>query len=179
MTTAVKNDRIKQRFQLWDSNGNGRIERSDFETEATRLVKAFGETTQSAKGRAVMDAYLGMYDQLSSKAGPSAKDGITEEQFTSVIESLVFQQGDAGFSRVVRPTITAIVGLCDTDNDGQVSPAEFKTWLKVIGVDRSKAETAFQQIDTDSDGYLSVDELINAVRDFHFGKLDVPLLGGR
>lgn len=49
MTTAVRNDRLKQRFQKWDVNGNGYIERSDYEAEAQRIIKALGETPSSPK----------------------------------------------------------------------------------------------------------------------------------
>lgn len=177
MTTATKNDRLKQRFQMWDVNGNGVIERSDFEEEAYRIIKAFGESPDSPRGRAVKDAFIGMFEYQAKEAGVGPHGRLTEEQFISVNERLMFQQGDAGFSRVLRPTIRAIVDLCDVDGDGLVNSAEFVTWLKAIGVDESEADNAFRQIDTSGDGQLSVEELLAAVRDFHFGKIDVPLLG--
>ncbi|MGH3761625.1 EF-hand domain-containing protein [Actinophytocola sp.] len=177
MTTAVRNDRLKQRFQKWDVNGNGYIERSDYEAEAQRILKAFGESVSSPKGRALIDAYLGMYDQMARHVG--ARQGVTENQFVQYVESQMFEQGDAGFNRVLRPTITAIVNLCDTDGDGQVSPSEFKRWLGAVGVPVSEADSAFRKLDTSGDGHLSVEELIQAVRDFHAGTSDVSLLGGR
>ena len=177
MTTAVRNDRLKQRFQKWDVNGNGYIERSDYEAEAQRIIKAFGETPTSPKARALLDAYLGMYDQMARKVG--ARQGVTEEQFIQYVESQMFEQGDAGFNRVLRPTITAIVNLCDTDGDGLVSPAEFKRWLNAVGVPATEADQAFRKLDTDGDGNLSVEELTQAVKDFHAGTSDVSLLGGR
>ena len=177
MTTAIKNARIKQRFEMWDVNGNGRIERSDYEAEANRIIEAFGETPQSAKGRVLLDAYLGMFDHLATKAGVGPNGALTEQQFTEVVESQMFEQGDAGFARVLRPTVSAMVGLADTDGDGQVNPAEFKNWLMAIGVNSVDADDAFRKLDVNGNGELSVDELVNAVRDFHFGKIDVPLLG--
>ncbi|MFI7677227.1 EF-hand domain-containing protein [Actinophytocola sp. NPDC049390] len=176
MTTAVKNDRLRQRFRKWDVNGNGVIERGDYEAEATRILQAFGEPPSSSKGRALLDAYLGMFDQMSRKVGSKE---ISEDQFVDYVENQMFGQGDAGFNRVLRPTITAIVNICDTDGDGEVSPTEFGRWLKAVGVPDSQARSAFQQLDKDQSGHLSVEELINAVRDFHAGKLDIGLLGGR
>ncbi|WHT22851.1 EF-hand domain-containing protein [Crossiella sp. CA-258035] len=177
MTTAVKNERQIQRFKKWDVNGNGRIERSDYEAEAMRIIKAFGESPESPRGRAVRDAFIGMFEYQASEAGVGPNGALTQDQFLAVNEKLMFKDGDVGFSRLLRPTIRAIVDLCDTDGDGEVNPAEFKTWLKAIGVSGADADSAFQAIDTSGNGSLSVDELVNAVRDFHYGTLDVPLLG--
>jgi Ca2+-binding EF-hand superfamily protein len=176
MTTAVQNDRLRQRFQKWDVNGNGVVERSDYEAEAMRILQSFGEPPSSPKGRALMDAYLGMFDQMARATGSQE---IAEDQFVDYIESQMFGRGEAGFNRVLRPTIQAIVNLCDTDGDGEVSPSEFNRWMKAVGVPESQATQAFRQLDKDGSGNLSTDELIEAVRDFHAGTLDVPLLGGR
>ncbi|GAA2786732.1 EF-hand domain-containing protein [Crossiella cryophila] len=177
MTTAVKNERQIQRFKKWDVNGNGRIERSDYEAEARRIINAFGENETSPRGRAVLDAFIGMFEYQATEAGVGAHGSLTEQQFLDVNEKLMFRDGDVGFSRLLRPTIRAIVDLCDTDGDGEVNPAEFKKWMKAIGVPVSDADASFRAIDSNGNGSLSVEELVNAVRDFHNGTLDVPLLG--
>jgi hypothetical protein len=79
----------------------------------------------------------------------------------------------------VRPTISAIVTLLDKNGDHQISPTEFKGWLQAVGVSDDDADASFAAIDANGNGYLTIDELVNAVRDFHRGTLDVPLLGSR
>jgi Ca2+-binding EF-hand superfamily protein len=177
MSTTVKNDRLKKRFEKWDVNGNGRIEKSDYQAEAKRIIKAFGEDETSPQARALIDAYTSMFEFLATKAGVGANGAMTEDQFLSVVEAQVFAEGDAGFNRVIRPTVAAMVGLCDTDGDGEVNPSEFRKWLEAIGVDASSAVESFRTIDTNGNGTLTVDELVGAVRAYHFGTLDVPLLG--
>ena len=177
MSTAVTSDRLKKRFQKWDVNGNGRIEKSDYQAEAERIIEAFGEKPTSPQARALVDAYTAMFEFLAEEAGVGANGAMDEEQFQKAAETTVFASGDAGFNRVVRPTVAAMVGLADTDGDGEVSPSEFAKWLKAIGVDDASAVEAFRTIDSNGSGTLTVDELVAAVRDYHFGKLDVPLLG--
>ncbi|MFD6811708.1 EF-hand domain-containing protein [Streptomyces anthocyanicus] len=46
-----------------------------------------------------------------------------------------------------------------------------------MGVSDVEPAQAFRQIDADGDGQLSVEELVQAVRAFHLGEIDVPLLG--
>ncbi|TDV57500.1 EF-hand domain-containing protein [Actinophytocola oryzae] len=174
MTTAVQNDRLRQRFQKWDVNGNGVIERSDYEAEALRILQAFGEPPSSPRGRSLMEAYFELFDRMARAVGSAE---ITEDQFIDYIEEQVFSHGDAGFNRVLRPTISAIVNICDTDGDGEVSPAEFGRWLWAVGVPDAQAVETFRRLDKSGNGRLSSDELVVAVRDFHAGKLDIPLLG--
>ena len=177
MSTAVTNDRLQKRFEKWDVNKNGSIEKSDYVAEAKRIIAAFGEKPDSPQARALIDAYTSMFEFLADEAGVGPNGSMDAEQFQRAVETTVFAAGDAGFNRVVRPTVAAMVGLSDTDGDGEVSPAEFGKWLKAIGVDDASAVESFRTIDSNGSGTLTVDELVAAVRDYHFGKLDVPLLG--
>ncbi len=177
MTASVQDSRLKRRFELWDSNGDGTIDKSDYETEARRILQSFGEQESSPKGRALMSAYLGMWDKLANmaKVGPQGK--VTMDQFLQVSEREVVASGDAGFDRNLRPTIEAIVDICDTDGDGEVSPAEFARWMRAAGVDERQAQQAFRQLDTNQSGHLSVEELVEAVKAYHQGTSDINLLG--
>ncbi|WP_030750315.1 EF-hand domain-containing protein [Streptomyces griseus] len=178
MTTSVQLDRTQKRFELWDINGDGRIDRSDWNAEAERILQSFGEAPSSPAGKQLLDAYLGMWAFFADKAGIDERTGaLTPEQFNHIAEEHILENGGAGFGRVVKPTIQAIVELVDVDGDGQVDPAEFKTWLDAIGVRGVQPAEAFAQIDADGDGRLSVEELVQAVRAFHLGEIDVPLLG--
>ncbi|RSM55163.1 signal transduction protein [Amycolatopsis sp. WAC 01376] len=178
MTTATQvHQRIEQRFKLYDKNNNGAIERDDLEAEANRIIKAFGEAENTPKASALKEAYSGLWEYMSQQTGAGPDGAITLEQFEQFSQRNIVAQGDAGFARVLRPTIEAIVNLVDTDGDGQVNPPEFKRWLKAIGVDASSADEAFALLDVNGNGQLDTDELVKAVRDYHAGKLDVPLLG--
>jgi Ca2+-binding EF-hand superfamily protein len=179
MTTATTHasERIKQRFKLYDVDRNGTIERSDLEAEAKRIIKAFGETENSTKGRATREAYLGLWEFMADKTGVGSRGSVTLEQFTDFTQQHVLSQGAAGYARVLKPAIAAMVELADTNDDGKLNPTEFTRCLDAIGVDRSSADESFRKMDANRDGYLDTDELVNAMREYHEGRLDVPLLG--
>jgi Ca2+-binding EF-hand superfamily protein len=170
-------ERLGQRFAKWDVNGDGIIDRRDFEAEAHRILKAFNESESTPKGKQVVAGFTGMFDYLADRAGQGAQGELTPEQFAAVAVQEVINRGDAGFATVVRPVIQAILSLADADGDGQVSPNEFRTWMKAIGVSESDAIESFKKIDVNGDGHLSIDELVIAVRKYHSGELNVPLLG--
>ncbi|GLZ36433.1 EF-hand domain-containing protein [Actinokineospora sp. NBRC 105648] len=177
VTASVQDSRLKRRFELWDSNGDGAIDKSDYESEARRILQGFGEQENSPKGRALVSAYNGLWEKLAGKAGVGPQGKVSLQDYLRVSEEELVQGGDAGFDRNLRPTIEAIVDIADTDGDGEVNPSEFKRWLRAAGVDERQADSAFRQLDGNGSGTLSVEELVEAVRDFHQGKHDISLLG--
>lgn len=176
MTTALANDRLRQRFEKWDADRSGVLERSDFEQEAAATARNFGVDVNSPEGRNLRKAYSDLFDYQARQAGVGPNGPISQQQFVAANEKLM-QQGEGDFDRMMRPLIKALIDLCDDNHDGMINQTEYTKWLKAVGVDPSTASSTFSQIDTNGDGELSVDELLAAVRQFHFGKLDVPLLG--
>ncbi|NUO97569.1 MAG: EF-hand domain-containing protein [Nonomuraea sp.] len=165
--------RLEERFRLWDNDGSGAIERSDFENEADGIIAGLG-VQGTPQAQELKEAYLGMFDHLSRAAGSPRLD---REQFLRAADREIISKGDAGFAAVVRPTIQAIVNVLDRDGDGEVDSSEMAKWFSAIGLDADVAGEAFRQLDTDGTGKLSVSELVDAVRDYHLGKNDIPLLG--
>ncbi|GAA4231286.1 calcium binding protein CalD [Actinomadura meridiana] len=172
-TTQLAKDRLTTRFDLWDKNGDGLLRREDFQNEGRRVVRAFEESENSPRGHAVISGYDGIWSYISEKAG--SVDAVTRAQFERIGDDVI-GEGDTGWAAVVRPHITAMAELCDTDGDGRVSQPEFARWLQAIGVKADTTET-FRKIDLDGDGHLSVEELSAAIKAYVEGELDTPLLG--
>ncbi|WP_030608748.1 EF-hand domain-containing protein [Streptomyces sclerotialus] len=177
MATPVANERLQKRFEKWDSDGNGILEWRDFEQEAAKITQNFGSEADSAEGRTLKEAFRSLFDHLTQAAGAPSNGPLTKDQFLSVTQNLIFEGGEADFNRALGPVVKGIIGLCDKNADGQINAGEFEAWLAGIGVDRSAAQEAFRKVDTDNNGELSLDELLAAVRKYHFGQLDVELLG--
>ncbi|CAL9588215.1 EF-hand domain-containing protein [Streptomyces albus] len=177
MSTALANDRLQKRFDKWDADGNGVLERGDFQEEAAKIAHGFGKAPDSREVQALKDAFNGLFDYLAREAGVGPDGSLSKDQFLQVTGNLIFEGGEANFNRVLGPVVKAIIGICDKNDDGKINSSEFEAWLGGIGVNRTEAKEAFQQVDTNGDGELSLDELLAAVREFHFGRLDVELLG--
>ncbi|MEV6202800.1 EF-hand domain-containing protein [Streptomyces sp. NPDC051771] len=171
---TIAQERLEKRFEKWDVNGDGVLELSDFTTEAANIARAFGETPESAKGVQLRNGFTEMFEKLADKAGASGQ--INRAQFLQAAGEVV-KGGPATFNPVLGPVTKGIVALADKNNDGVIDEAEFAAWLGVIGLDEQAGRAAFQQIDADKSGSLSEDELLEAVRQFHTGELDVELLG--
>lgn len=189
MATVVET-RLQARFKLWDKDGDGKIGLADLQAEANRIVQALGATGSSASG--LVSTYSAMFPDASKLTGVLGGAGglvggltgavtsavtVDVGQFTTLANTLMISAGDAGFNAVLAPTINAIAKLLDTDGDGKIQAPEFRSWYGAIGLGQPAADAAFGAIDTDGDGSVSVQEIVNAVRDFHSGKSNAPLLG--
>jgi Ca2+-binding EF-hand superfamily protein len=170
-------DRIRQHFELLDTDGDGHLEREEWEAPAWRILKAFDESGDSPKARPVITSYRDMWDYLTEQAGPGTH-ALTIGQFGQVAGDHIVNPRDARFSHLLRNAISAIAALCDCDAKGAVTPEGFTSWCRAVRADTRKAGEAFRQIDVDHDGDLTVDELVQAVRDYHAGTFDVSVLGG-
>jgi len=173
--TPASHERLRTLFESLDVDADGRLEREEWEAPARRILQALGEPRTSPKAQAVMTSYQRMWDYLATEAGADSST-LTLGQFQQVIDDHVVNPDD-GFSDVLRDAISAVAELFERDAKGAVTEEGFTSWLRAVGADASKAPEAFRQIDEDHDGDLTVDELMQAIREYHAGQLDVSLLG--
>ena len=67
--------------------------------------------------------------------------------------------------------------LIDTDGDDRVGPAEWRSFQESLG-NRDAADASFQNMDTDHKGYLTIDELVDAVHDYLTSPAQTPAAVG-
>ena len=170
--------RIRTRFGRWDLEGSGGLTREAFGREADRISDAFGVERAGAAADRLRASLLGLFDLCADRAGVSRDGAISEVQFLKISEDLIFEQGEAAFNRALRPVVAGVVSVCDRDGDGEVDRTEFTRWLGALGLDDVRAGAAFERIDVSGRGTLGLEELLSAIRDYHYGRLDVELIAG-
>ncbi|WP_326699910.1 EF-hand domain-containing protein [Streptomyces sp. NBC_01754] len=176
MSTALANERLRKRFARWDVDGNGLLELEDFRQEAARIAQGFGKPEDAPEVQGLRDAFEALYAHLAEQSG-SAQAGITEDNFLRATEQLLFSEGEAAFNRALGPVVKSLVDLSDTNGDGVLDSNEFEAWLVAIGLPAGQAGEVLRKVDTNGDGVLSEDELLRVVREYHYGRLDIELLG--
>jgi Ca2+-binding EF-hand superfamily protein len=174
---SAEHEWLQHHFESLDVDSDGRLELEEWEAPARRILESLGEPSASPRAQAVVTSYQKMWNYLAGQAG-TGNSTLTLGQFELVLDSHIVNPDDTDFSEVLRNAITAVAGLFDRDAKGAVTPEGFTSWMGALGADASKAQETFSQIDLDDDGDLTVDELVQAVRDYHVGKLDVSVLGG-
>jgi Ca2+-binding EF-hand superfamily protein len=175
MSDPSVQDRLKRRFQRWDSDSSGNLERSDFEREADAIARRMGENSGSPKAQQLKQALTGMFEAIAKDAGADPRGSISWKQYHEVARRWM-ESSEEPLRRQLRPMVEAVVGMADKNGNGMIERQEFAAWISAVGRPQSEAEDAFDRIDTDRSGGLSVDEVLQACVDFHLGRSAFELL---
>jgi Ca2+-binding EF-hand superfamily protein len=65
--------------------------------------------------------------------------------------------------------VVAVAELCDGDADGLIGRGEFRTMLAAFGTAYDDVDVAFDRLDRTGEGVLTVDELVQAAKEFYVG----------
>ncbi|WP_280383513.1 EF-hand domain-containing protein [Nocardia wallacei] len=104
--------KLERRFQTFDFDGNGRIDRGDFESSATAVADAFGHGADSPARQRLLELSLRLWDLLASVAdtdGDGLLDADEHVRWTGALMHL--PESDA---RTIHHRL-------DTDGDGHIS----------------------------------------------------------
>ncbi|MFI6326450.1 EF-hand domain-containing protein [Nonomuraea sp. NPDC050556] len=163
MVTDLRNRKLDRAFGHMDLDADGTVGREDLLGLGARILVGFGESPTTTTGRKLIDSFDAIWDTLAGD-----RDGrITAEEFHGRMTA-AFIEGDS-FEPVFAPAAQAVAELCDTDGDGQIGPAEFRIMLSAFCTAYDDVDAAFDRLDRDVDGRLSVAELVEATRQYYTG----------
>jgi Ca2+-binding EF-hand superfamily protein len=190
MAMRVLDRKLERAFAQLDVDGDGRIERDDILSLGSRLLVGLGEPPTTAKGRRVLDHLDAFWNALVQEtrvqetgvreAGlretGSRATGVRETGSGGPISAAEFHVGMTAafidgdrFEQVFRPAARAVAALCDTDGDGSIGPGGFRAMQQAFGTSAEDADEAFARLDRDGSQTLTVDELVEAAREFYTG----------
>ncbi|MFD9002756.1 EF-hand domain-containing protein [Streptomyces sp. NPDC059582] len=152
--------RIAARFAVFDQDGNGYIDREDFNTAAKALLVEFGTAARSDKGQAL---YAGAEAFWQGMAGMADRDGdqrITREEFVNGAVKRLRDNPDR-FGEIARPFLHAALDLA-AGPDGTATVADAARVLTMLGVPEDVARPAAATLDTDGDGRVGEAEIVPA-----------------
>lgn len=163
MATELQKKKWPNMFKMFDVNGDGRIEQSDFDQFASRMTAMRGIAAGSAEHVELQERFAEFGRALKQVTGAEAlclDDWLAF--WTSVANSSELYQ-------IVRPTSEFIFGLLDRDGDGQVSLDEYRKLCGVMRLGERYADKIFAKLDLNQDGNISMDELMKLSDQYFIG----------
>ncbi|WP_063784228.1 EF-hand domain-containing protein [Streptomyces sp. SBT349] len=153
-------------FGHGDQNGDGVIELADALALAGRILAYLREPFNSPKAQALLDSFETFWKYISSAFGAHADSKITPLEWRAIVKR-AFVDDLSNFEAGFMPMAEAIWAICDRNDDGKIGPNEFAAFHKAFGTSPANSRISFEKLDRDSDGSLSVDELVEAWREFY------------
>jgi Ca2+-binding EF-hand superfamily protein len=146
---------------MLDVDQDGYLRRADFEAIATRLSSGASNSGMQI----VRNAYLNFWENLARHLKVPDDGQISRDQYASGLHAIA-KTSPTGFDDGIAQMPRAILALYDADRDGQLSSKEFLDFQAALGVPEERARIALLAIDRDADGFITAEDLMNAVREF-------------
>ncbi|MFB6549824.1 EF-hand domain-containing protein [Streptomyces sp. NPDC056405] len=158
--TTEATDRIELVFSLFDADGNGYLEASDFDLMSDRVVAAVPDAHEATANR-LAGAFRRYGETLLNELDANGDGRVSPEEFTSVV--LNPQRFDA----TVDEFAEALAAMGDPDGDGFVARPEFVSLMIAIGFQRPNIEALFQAFGPDGEDRIRVSTWADGIRDYY------------
>lgn len=160
--------KLARRFQAHDHDGNGFLQRQDFERSAVRMAEEFGHGPDSPARQRLVEISLGLWDHLKKVADFDADDRISLTEYKAAFAAGMLETPET-FHQSYVPYINAVADIADQDRDGKLTASEEVRWMgSLMNVPEQVVRDAFHRIDKDGDGLISIDELVETIRGYYF-----------
>jgi len=159
--------KLARRFKTYDFDGNGYIEQADFEQAVTALCDEFGHGSDSPTGQRLYDSAIQLWQHLVTAADANADGHISEAEYKQAFANGVLDTPET-FEREYIPYSEAIMAVIDVNGDGKISIEEEVRYKRVMmHLAEVDVRAAFHSIDTDGDGFITLAEKMESIRQFY------------
>ncbi|MDQ0794701.1 EF-hand domain-containing protein [Streptomyces sp. B1I3] len=167
MDSAEYERKIAHRFAAFDQDGNGYIDRADFNAAAARLLTEFGTTARCDKGQALYTGAEAFWQGMAGIADVDGDQRVTREEFVGgAVKRL--RDNPGRFAEIARPFLRAAIAVADSGVHEGAAPASapvaaVERALRVLGAGADVASVAAQSLDADHDGRVAETDAVAAL----------------
>lgn len=165
--------KLNRMFEVYDVDGDGCIEEEDFTRRAHLFAEERGWADDSAEFREHFAFTLADWQNLRGATDADGDGRVTRAEFLAFAEAML---GDAAaLEQYAYQDADLIFRAMDADADDRITANEYKMFLRVYHIDPDHANYFFARLDRDSDGFVSREEIRQALQEYLFSDdLEAP-----
>lgn len=160
--------KLARRFRTYDLDGDGVIERRDFQHAADSMAEEFDQKPGSAAREQLTSLCLGLWEHLATVADHDDDGRISEAEYKAAFHSGLLETPES-FDAGYVPFLHAIMDIADGDGDGKLTREEHVRWTgALMNLPATDAHEIARRLDADGDGLIGRDDLLAAIRAYYF-----------
>ncbi|MFJ9518545.1 EF-hand domain-containing protein [Kitasatospora sp. NPDC101801] len=149
MASVFQRDKIKGMFAAFDVNGDGYLQRDDFEALVVRWSR-LPRVAAGAELRTTLEAVLmGWWESLLAHGDANGDGRVDLDELLALVDEL------PGMVAAVSTTADTIFDAVDENGDGRISRSEHQRLVETWNGQSVDTDGIFDLLDLDGDGYLS------------------------
>lgn len=162
MLTPLQKSKLTTLFNNLDTDSGGTLKEEDFRLVLNKLASLRGLKPNCLEYAYVRSILLSMWNNLSL-ADQNSDAEVTLEEWFKYYENLIKSNA---YEKVLQSQNDVLFALLDEDEDGQISQQEYVDLVSAYNVDAGWASENFSQLDLNSDGCISKQELFTLMDEF-------------
>ncbi|MEQ9307246.1 MAG: EF-hand domain-containing protein [Marinoscillum sp.] len=164
MLTEVRRKKLSYLFDILDANKNGLLQPDDFAAVAEKICNILEFDGSSTERLQLKLKSLRLYVQLLTDMNKEDVS-ISKPEWLELFGSRTMINPKTAKKYIFR-TAAYIFNLFDQNGDRIISKEEYLDMFRIYNIDLEYSEIGFQKIDENSDGQITLSEMIAAFRDF-------------
>lgn len=164
MLSELQKKKITKFFHMYDVNGDGIINKADFQKIIDNMSHIKGYKQGSSAYEAFANKYFSLWNELEKLADKNSNGEISKDEFLQYNENLIIHKDS--FNSVWGELGNYAFQIADSDGDEQITVEEYRDLLTAHNMNPSEAETIFSKLDLNGDGYISKQEFLQIVYDY-------------
>jgi Ca2+-binding EF-hand superfamily protein len=180
MASEFQRRKVARVFDAMDVDGDGFLERSDFEALTARWTEERGCAPGTEGHDRLVRTMMGWWETLLAASDQNRDDKVTLDEVLAVVDRL------GTMLDAVTKTAAVMFEAIDENTDGWISAEEYRQLIQTWTGRATDTGEVFARLDLDGDGQLSNREFIELWTQFWvgddptqpgtwvFGKVDLP-----
>ena len=157
--------KVHHLFNVLDIDRNGQLQPSDFVNVGRKIVDELGISQDSRSARMILLKSHRLFVQLLADLN-NPELSLTLWDWIAFFRDQIESEEDGIMDHYIQRTSRHIFDLFDMNKDKLISREEYAHMLTIYNIPHDVAIEGFEELDTNSDHYISADEMVEGLNNF-------------